>query len=242
MSDRTHGTPLKPVYERWRIDEVWTQAMAANALYYNSLTATATGTYKSTSYTVCDGADFLYTLLERYGDYAFDMRIDNGYAPLPPMDAENAFLQIYGWWADLHLMDYIRMLIASTSDYDPIYNVEEHTTDKMLHGHAITKTQTGADTHDRTDYIYGLDSGTDGEKANRYHSEDLNGSHADTHSGTDTRTIDRSGNIGVTSSQELINQEYELRKKSVAQKWIKHFVDDCLILSTKEGVVTIYDD
>ena len=238
MSDRTLGTPLEPIYERWRIDEIWSSADFTTTMI-TALTSAATGTYDGNTYVVCDGNILVNILLSKYSTYALDIRIDSGYAPA---SASDGLIDCYIKWADTHLRDYIRMLIAATSDYDPIFNVSEHTTDKMLHGHAITKTQTGADTHDRTDYIYGLDSGTDGEKANRYHSEDLNGSHADTHSGTDTRTIDRDGNIGVTSSQELINQEYELRRKSIEQMWVKQFVDDCLILSTKEGVVTTYDD
>lgn len=133
-------------------------------------------------------------------------------------------------WITHHSFDYAFLLKAQTEEYNPIYNVEEHITDKTVHGHAITYTQTTNDQFDTTEYIYGLDSSADGDPADRTHTETSKGTHADTHSGTDTKTIDRDGNIGVVSPPDLILKEYELRRKNVFDTAVRDMVFACLFL------------
>jgi hypothetical protein len=70
--------------------------------------------------------------------------------------------------------------------------------------------------------------GTDSESGNTTQS----GTNSLTLSGKDqidessTRHFTRNGNVGVTSSQELINQELDLYQKSLAEMLITNFIDD----------------
>lgn len=52
---------------------------------------------------------------------------------------------------------------------------------------------------------------------------------------TDYHTNSTSGNIGVTTSQQMIEAEWELRRKALASRLLQWFADECLFLTCEEG-------
>lgn len=126
--------------------------------------------------------------------------------------------------------------------YNPIWNVEgeESTIHTFEHGKTTTETKDftiehgrdSTDTETVTDNItendvYGFNSsspaGASKSTNNGERTTEYTGSDTDTHSGTDTfvnsgvdterTTYTRGGNIGVTSTQNMLEQEIELRRK-----------------------------
>ena len=109
-------------------------------------------------------------------------------------------------------------------EYSPIENVFSEETER---------TQTD------DDLTHGLSTATTGSDTTTYNTQDAKtGTETLAHnvtvanSGKDQRDIDtqrsytRHGNVGVTSSQELINQELSLYIKSLAEMILDNFIDD----------------
>lgn len=101
---------------------------------------------------------------------------------------------------------YKRMMYDSI-DGDFTTSEDEHT-DKTTHGGGIDTIDRGPDTVER-----------DNDK------ETTSGKY------TDTTESSISGNIGVTTSQQMIEAEWELRRKALASRVLKWFADECLFVS-----------
>lgn len=142
---------------------------------------------------------------------------------------------------NIHLDEWARLYYALSLKYNPIWNVDGQTT--YVYGEKVktdslaerTRTDTqGEKGSTTTDYATAYDSGSEKETGKTSFVDDENtftsvdSAHIDTFTDdehTDTET--RSGNIGVTMTQQLLNAEYELRKKSFFRTIFKQIIDDC---------------
>ena len=113
-------------------------------------------------------------------------------------------------------------------------NIETYNNDQHLMQYNSTDTKTGTETQAKTDTLRftGTDATTGTNSLSQSGSDTQSGSNSMSQSGKDqiddifTRTFSRHGNVGVTSSQELINQELDLYQKSLAEMIIDNFIDD----------------
>ena len=131
---------------------------------------------------------------------------------------------------------------ALTAEYNPIenYNSNSEITEvygeqkqNYVKGQESIKNTNNAFTDNTEDYVTSYDSDTfspTGKNKNDYGeriSTTENGTRTDTNtvnSYTNKITENKSGNIGVTTSQEMINAEIELRLKNIYDMYIDNFV------------------
>lgn len=139
-----------------------------------------------------------------------------------------------------------RQLEALQADYNPINNYDM--TEKSADGRKVgkmTDTTTpsgGTETEQHTD-VFGLNSGTTGADSDTVKTtvKPLQGTKTETeHTATNDQTgavgldtvsghevtehvMTRSGNIGVTTSAQMVSQEYELRKIDILKDYVKTF-------------------
>lgn len=140
----------------------------------------------------------------------------------------------------MHLPEWARLYYALALKYNPIWNVDGTTT--TVYGET-SRTDSFAEKEDThtlgaalttsTDYATAYDSGTEKETGKNTLDEPERensttyGAHEDTFTSeehTDTET--RSGNIGVTMTQQLLNAEWEFRKKCFFSTMIKTIMDE----------------
>ena len=193
---------------------------------------------------IITSADCGNILMYKYGERAF-FKPDN-----TQLDDYAYLLKLWRIWLDDKKTDYLKGYKALTLEYDPISNYDSYEVVTTAHGHVltdvskpgITTTNTNNFTPGVTDTtessIYGYNSATasDADKVvNSKTGTDTNtntitrtGSDEDTHthSGIDTVTSDKSGNIGVTTSQQMIEAELKLRLIDYVDRVIKCFIDE----------------
>ena len=139
-----------------------------------------------------------------------------------------------------HLPEWARLYYALSLKYNPIWNVDGTTTtvygetsrtDSYAEREDVTNLDSALTTS--TDYATAYDSGTEKETGKNTLNEPERentvtyGAHLDTYTTeeyTDTET--RSGNIGVTSTQSLLSQSWELSKRSFFDSIVKTIIDE----------------
>lgn len=162
--------------------------------------------------------------------------------------AERILARFGDAWA--HIYD---VLVA---EYAPLenYNMHEVTTPNLTDEHGASldykkgRTRSVNSNIDTSESVYGFNSATaipsrngntSGSALNNVETEDETqaGKLVDTHTGTNT--IDRTGNIGVTTSQQMLQSEIELRVKNHMEDIIFNDVDQVL---TTAGYAPILSD
>lgn len=137
----------------------------------------------------------------------------------------------------IYLEAWARLYFALHINYNPVYNVEEHTsttygehvTDNVIGERKHTKGEQentrGGGTDTSTTYNVAIDSGTEKESVKQTDiiadRTDTDGERIDTDeeatdtvtSNEHTDTIDRVGNIGVKSATELLNEEIRQKQR-----------------------------
>ena len=138
------------------------------------------------------------------------------YGDTPLFIPEPTVLKYYiGQWSARRLPLWNRFIAAATAQYNPIENYDLSEQETMQHGKKITYTGTVKVEQDDTvtntisadnssTYVPDNQSVLDGETNTSFTNR------ADTNSGTDTRRLNRHGNIGVTSAQQMLNQELDI--------------------------------
>lgn len=142
---------------------------------------------------------------------------------------------------ETHLDEWARLYYALSIHYNPLWNVdgttetvygETHRTDE--YGETKRTDTAGEKESTNTDYATAYDSGTEKETGKSTFKDDENTFTVEGDAHTDEFTNDehtvtetRSGNIGVTMSQQLLTAEYELRKRSFFRTIFKQIIDDC---------------
>lgn len=141
---------------------------------------------------------------------------------------------------EVHVQEWARLYYALSLKYNPIWNVDGttvHTYGQTLKTDTYAqKTRTdniGNTSATATNYATAYDSGLEKETGKSIMTENAkintytDGTHADTFVENEhTITEERTGNIGVTMTQQLLNAEYELRKRSFFRTIFKQIIDD----------------
>ena len=135
-----------------------------------------------------------------------------------------------------------KAMSALTAEYNPLNNYEGKTeiiqeygeqTQNFIKGQESITNTNNAVTDNTEDYVTSYDNDTfspTGKNKNEYGeriSTIKNGKRTDTNtvdSYTNKITENKSGNIGVTTSQQMINAEIELRLKNIYDMYIDNFV------------------
>lgn len=156
-----------------------------------------------------------------------------------------------GFWSKKQLHVWTELYETLLYDYNPIWNKDgtktetrnlagtEDVTDSNSHSHDITSTRNLAHTDDSTttESVFGFNSSTAADANKTVLDMDTSdtGTVRDAGSSSDTRTIDRDttdtgtvtikeqGNIGVTSTQELIERQREVVQFNVYDYIIADF-------------------
>lgn len=172
--------------------------------------------------------------VHEYGDRVVDLEAEN------EEDAEQEYLEQMKSILMIYLFSWARLYYTLNIPFNPIYNVEEHTTN--TYGQHVTDNEYG---QDKMTDVYGNKSETIGQRSDSSTSysvafdstleketgktEDSIGSqtntatsYTDTHTRDEKKdtvtskehidTIDREGNIGVVSATELLIQEERFRR------------------------------
>lgn len=224
-------------YSKIQIDEVLTDANITSGLDIS-------GTLDDDTVTIISSTDCGSILLYKYGERAF-------YKPSDTNMTDYAyFINLWTTWLNSNKTDYLRLYAALESDYNPINNYDSYEVVTTQHGHVLTdKAQPGVTTTSTNKFTPGI---TDTTESSVYGYNSTNASNADkvintrtgsddnvttitrtgsdtdthTHSGTDTVTSEKSGNIGVTTSQQMIESEIKLRLRDYVDRIIKCFIDE----------------
>lgn len=157
----------------------------------------------------------------------------------PCYNDPDTFRKITAIWFERKQWTFEHLIKIIQAEYDPIENVFEERTEDTTHGHTETRSGGYKDSESGTDQVDIQDSGTDsttntisafnsttyqpdnktellhGLKTDRdttygHETERVYNNEKMTHGGTDKLTVKRHGNVGVTSADELINQELQL--------------------------------
>lgn len=171
-----------------------------------------------------EGSTVTAFLLHRYGS------LDTLYSEAS--EAKSAF----ALWSSVMLPNWTRMWEALQAEYAPLENydmTEQMTNDATTKTYGKSTTRTDNLTHTKTGYdtdanergVYGFNSPADTpvqdstgtNRADYNTTESDGGTQGVAESGSDTETrnylLTRSGNIGVTTSQQMLESEIELRSK-----------------------------
>lgn len=152
-------------------------------------------------------------------------------------------------WFSTRYRDYERLLQSYYSEYNPLDNVFEYSKETHKDDYTDTNTRTGSTTNTNTggsttqNDVSAYDSSTYQPESKQHFEYDANGmkSRTDFNDLKDIMkrtTQDKSdlhfrhGNVGVTSSQQMITQELELRRNNLYNYIIEEFA--------KEFIVRIY--
>lgn len=137
-------------------------------------------------------------------------------------------------WSEMETPVWEHLYETTQYDYDPIYNYDRtekwtdedtrkiitdrlaNLTDELTNGHVITNAQ---NSYENAGMVDGAKQTNSGKDTTTHTGTDK---YTETHSGKITRDGHAYGNIGVTSSQDLINQEREIAEFNI----ITRIVDD----------------
>lgn len=134
-----------------------------------------------------------------------------------------------------------RVFSAFNLEYNPIENYNGTETETITGGmHSKTGVNVNSETETNSDnYNYGFNetgditnpTPTSTQKGNAKNKANANDNYNET-DGTNnqTRTLNKSGNLGVTTSQQMITSEFELRKQNLCEM-IMADIDSVLVLS-----------
>lgn len=198
------------------------------------------GTYDNVEITISTGAKVSELLQYLFSERKFVLPYSDLVIPTTSLMADDC-TKIYQLWKTNTLPNFLRAFYALQSEYNPLNNYNGYEKIEISFGKTID-TEYGKKediTHGKTNTLatdtYGYNSvnpaprdavtSTDGGSTGTEYS----GTDGVTEGGTETHETTKNGNLGVTSSQQMINSEWELRKKDFAKDVIKSFVDEFTI-------------
>lgn len=182
--------------------------------------------------------------LEDYEDVADQVNlyaVHRRGSQLADLDFEEEDLQIE--WYDLidaittmHLDSWARLYYALSLSYNPIWNVDgtvvterdEHENEMDYGQQTVTNgTRSDSTTYHSISYDSATEKETGKDEFSQGQQQNTIGTHKDTNTiGAEKETQTRSGNIGVTMTQQMLNAEWEFRKKSFFETIINTVLDE----------------
>lgn len=224
-------------YNKIRIDEVLTETNITQDWDIS-------GNLGDDVITIITSPDCGNILLYKYGERSF-------YKPDNTVLTDYAFLlKLWRIWLDGNKTDYLRMYAAINSEYNPINNYDSNEKVTTSYGHQLVETSRPGvvttntnefepgitDTTESSIYGYNSSNASDADKVvNTKTGKDTNTNTVQrtgvdvedhTHSGVDIVETEKSGNIGVTTTQQMIESEVALRLKDYVDRIIKCFIDE----------------
>jgi len=117
-----------------------------------------------------------------------------------------------------------RLWELAETEYNPIENYNRYEENDFTHGKQTTDTlnttvQDNGGIHDKV-YGFNSETATNQDERNTNNTEHTTGTNTRANSGTDRERIHQYGNIGVTTSQQMAEQELALRPKLDIYKYI----------------------
>lgn len=161
---------------------------------------------------------------------------------LADLDAENNTGVVSEWYYLIesitmtHLDSWARLYYALSLSYNPIWNVdgtivterdEHENTDNYGNQKITNGTRSDSTTYHSVSYDSATEKETGKDEFEQGQQENTIGAHEDTHTiGAESETVTRSGNIGVTMTQQMLNSEWEFRKKSFFETILNTVLDE----------------
>lgn len=120
-------------------------------------------------------------------------------------------------WSTTQVQIWTRLWELANEEYDPLVNYDRNETETFTHGKQTQEYSNGtgnvsSNEHEST---YGFNSSDAVDKGNKTYSatSGSTGNTTTTNSGTDRTTKTSKGNIGVTTYQQMMKEEFEMRPK-----------------------------
>lgn len=190
--------------------------------------------------TLYDNGDVLDTFALNFADYYF--------TSYEPFDGATKFKDLWKMWIRTNGENLYRQYHALYADYDPISNydmieeaadgrrLDKTTKDTQPTGKTITESQqdrnaigSSADgdpiLHVKTETSYDQAKSTETETPSNTQTMSFDGSTLTGYHDSSEHYLRRSGNIGVTTSMQMIEQEIKGRQVDLLYDFVKRFVD-----------------
>lgn len=140
-----------------------------------------------------------------------------------------------GQWCLTRQEVWKRLWELANENYDPLVNYDRDETEQTFYGHREDNTfQNNSSGNSNTQKnVYGFDSqeSVGDNTLNTNNSSNANGTDATQHSGTDRIVKNSKGNIGVTTYQQMMKEEFEIRPKlDIYQYIIEDFKHEFCVL------------
>ena len=162
---------------------------------------------------------------------------------LADFDDDDPLYDLYTDWyyliesiTTMHLESWARLYYALSLSYNPIWNVDgtvviergEHKNEMDYGQQQITNgTRSDFTTYHSVSYDSATEKETGKDEFSQGQQENTIGTHKDTNTiGAEKETQTRSGNIGVTMTQQMLNAEWEFRKKSFFETILNTVLDE----------------
>ena len=176
-------------------------------------------------------------MIKQVNDYAIHRRGSQ----FVDLDIEEEALQ--SEWYDIvdaittmHLDSWARMYYALSLSYNPIWNVDgqtiterdEHKNEMDYAQQIVTNgTRSDSTTYKSVSYDSATEKETGKDEFSQGQQQNTIGAHKDTNTiGAEKETVTRQGNQGVTMTQQMLNSEWEFRKKSFFETIINTVLDE----------------
>lgn len=131
---------------------------------------------------------------------------------------------------ELYKEKWLKLWATESKQYDPLENYRMVEKVTVTHGHKIDYTGTDGNSGNQHNKVYGFNS-TDGKNSSETIATNTETRNmTDSHSGIDTTDTTRSGNIGVTTSQQMAESTYTLYDKWNIWKVVFADIDDILTI------------
>ena len=161
---------------------------------------------------------------------------------LADLDAESDSGVVSEWYyliesiTTMHLDSWARLYYALSLSYNPIWNVDgtvvperdEHENEMDYGQQTVTNgTRSDSTTYHSVSYDSATEKETGKDEFSQGQQQNTIGTHKDTNTiGAEKETQTRSGNIGVTMTQQMLNAEWEFRKKSFFETILNTVLDE----------------
>ena len=136
----------------------------------------------------------------------------------------------------MYLDSWARLYYALSLSYNPIWNVDgqtiterdEHENEMDYAQQIITNgTRSDSTTYNSVSYDSALEKETGKDEFSQGQQQNTIGAHKDTNTiGAEKETVTRQGNQGITQTQQMLNSEWEFRKKNFFEMVLNTVLDE----------------
>ena len=202
------------------------------------------GTYNDEAVTIASAGDIKMTLNQLWGERAFYVLFTTNETPTDAVILAR-LAAMYATWKAQQLPDYLRAFYALSLEYAPLDNYNGYEKTETTYGKTTdttygksTDTTHGksntletdiygynSSTESPSDVVTSTDSGTDTVTDSGTDTVTDSGTDTVTDSGKDTVEITKRGNLGLTTSQQMLSSEWNLRKQNFVVDVLRDFVN-----------------